>query len=43
MLRRDGEVFRLGTAIGNLGRRGNKDGGQPAADVSGGVCLKGEA
>src|SRR4030095_4809703 len=28
MLRRDGEVFRLGTAIGNLGRRGNEDGGQ---------------
>src|SRR5437879_9462570 len=41
MLRRDGEVLRLGTAIGNSRWRGNKDAGQiRAGDVSAGLCLK---
>ena len=44
-IRRDGEVLRLGTAIGDLGRsspwRGNGAGGKTPADVSAGLCMKG--
>src|SRR3954447_6189260 len=39
MLRRDGEVFLLGTAMEDLGVE-MRTAARPAADVSGGVCLK---
>ena len=46
MLRREGEVLRLGTAIGRLSLAWNEDVGIPngiaegAADVSAGLCMK---